>query len=103
MNLREFVILALCFSLYGCSDYQTGYRDGYAEHDKKQWFVFGRDRYFKGYHSGHAEKFQQDWVFENPVEENLLHCPSVIVRTDPLMFLPSEYKRIAQDIYQIIE
>ena len=103
MFLRELILLTLCFSLYGCSDYQTGYRDGYAAHDKNEWIVFGRDRYFKGYHSGQAEKFQQEWVIENPVKENLLHCPTIMVRTDPLMFLPPEYKRIAQDIYQIEE
>lgn len=99
MYLRKVVIFIICFFLYGCSDYQSGYRDGYGEHDKKQWIVFGRDEYLNGYQSGQAEKFQQDWIAENPVETNALHCPAIIVRADPLMFLPPEYKRIAPDIY----
>ncbi len=38
---------------------------------------------------------------QNPIETNGLQCPDIIVRADPLMFLPAEYKRIEQDIYQI--
>jgi len=101
VNLRKVVILIICFSLYGCSDYQTGYKDGYADNDKKQWVVIGRGEYLNGYFSGQAEKFQQDWVLENPVKTNGLQCPDIIVRADPLMFLPPGYKRIAPDTYQI--
>ncbi len=100
MYLRKVVILIICFSLYGCSDYQTGYRDGYEENDKKQWVGFGRGGYLNGYFSGQAEKFQQDWVSEILTETNGLQCPDIIVRADPLMFLPPGYKRIAPDIYQ---
>jgi len=103
MYLRKVVILIICYSLYGCGDYQAGYRDGYADNDKKQWIVFGRSGYLNGYHSGQAEKFQQDWVLENPVETNALQCSDIIVRDDLLMFLPPGYKRIAQDIYQMSE
>ncbi len=103
MYLRKVVFLIIYFSLYGCGDYQAGYRDGYEDNDKKQWVVFGRGEYLNGYFSGQAGKFQQDWVLENPVETNALQCPDIIVRADPLMFLPPGYKRIAQDIYQISE
>ena len=103
MYLRKAVILIIYSSLYSCSDYQSGYRDGHGEHDEKQWIVFGRGEYLNGYHSGQAEKFQQDWISENPVETDLLQCPSIIVRVDPLMFLPSEYKKIAPDTYQVSE
>ena len=99
MALQKIAVLILFFCLYGCSDYSSGYRDGYAGSDKEQWIVFGRDDYLKAYSSGQAEKFQQDWVLENPLEPGLLHCPSIIVRADPLMFLPSEYKEIAPGIY----
>ena len=103
MYLQKTVILIICFSLYGCSDYQSGYKDGYGEDDKKQWIVFGRSSYLNGYNSGQAEKFQQDWVLEYPVEPNLLHCPTILDRDDPLTYLLPGYKRIAQDIYQIRE
>ena len=99
MILQKTVLLIIFSFLYGCSDYQTGYRDGYADSDKKQWLVFGRGDYRNGYSSGQAEKFQDDWVLENPVEPGLLHCPSIVVRVDPLMFLPATYKEIAQDVY----
>ena len=100
MYLRKVVLLIISFSLYSCSDHQSGYKDGYGGNDKKQLIVFGRGEYLNGYHSGQAEKFQQDWVSENPVEINGLQCPSIIVLADPLMFLPPEYKRIAPDVYQ---
>jgi hypothetical protein len=99
MALQKKVILILFCFLYGCSDYISGYREGYGGSDKKQWIVFGRGDYLKGFHSGQAEKFQDDWLLENPVEESLMECPSVVLRADPLMFLPAEYKKIATDIY----
>jgi hypothetical protein len=98
MVLQKTVLFILVVSLYGCSDYQTGYIDGY-EDNKKQWIVFGSGEYLKGYSIGQAEKFQQDWVSEYPVETNALHCPAIIVRADPPRFLPAEFKEIAQDIY----
>ncbi len=99
MHLNKTVLIIIFSFLYGCSDHQTGYRDGYGDIDKKKWVVFGRGNYLKGYSSGQADKFQDDWILENPIEPGLLHCPSIIVRADPLMFLPADYKKIAKDIY----
>lgn len=95
---KNILFILFCF-LYGCSDYPSGYREGYEGKDKKQWIVFGRGDYLKGFQSGQAEKFQDDWVLENPVEESLMQCPSIAVRTDPLWFLPADYKEIAPNIY----
>lgn len=99
MVLQKTIIFIFFCCLYGCSDYQSGYREGYGDIDKKQWIVFGREDYLNGYESGQAEKFQQDWVLENPVDTEALHCPAVVLRANPLMFLPSEYIEIAPDIY----
>lgn len=99
MILQKTIFLILCCSLYGCSDYPSGYREGYEGSDKKQWILFRRGDYINGYESGVAEKFQEDWMLENPVDTGILHCPSIVVRTNPLMLLPAEYREIAQDIY----
>lgn len=98
MTLRNVLVFIICFFLYGCSDYPSGYRDGYGD-NKKQWIVFGRADYLNGYQSGLAEKFQQDWLLENPVDTEALHCPAIIIRANPLMLLPAEYTEIAPDIY----
>jgi hypothetical protein len=99
MSLQNIILFIFLFILCGCSDYPAGYRDGYGDIDEKKWIVFGRGEYQRGFHSGQAEKFQEDWLLENPIEPDLLYCPSNIVRADPLMFLPKEFKEIAQDIY----
>ncbi len=103
MYIRKTVILIIFFFLYGCGGYPSGHKDGYEGTEKKKWIVFGRSEYLKGFYEGEAKKFQQDWLAENPVEIGGLQCPDTIVRADPLMFLPPEYKRITQDIYQISE
>lgn len=100
MKLPNNVLVLLLFLFSGCSDYPTGYLEGYEGGNKKQWIVFGRSEYLKGYQSGQAEKFQDDWLLENPVEEGTLHCPTHIFPADPLMFLPVEYKEIAPNIYR---
>ena len=96
VKLSLFIIL---FLLSGCSDYPSGYREGYEGNDKKQWIVFGRSNYSEGFYSGQAERFQYDWLLENPIEDSLMQCPSIVERADPLMFLPSEYKEIAPNVY----
>ncbi len=101
MYLRKVTILMICFFICSCGDYQSGYRDGYAEKEKNRWIVFEEAEYLKGFNSGQAEKFQEDWVSEKLTETNELQCQDIIVRADPLMFLPAEYKRIAPGIYQI--
>ncbi len=102
MTLKNIFILVFSLNLYGCSDYQTGYKEGYQGNDKNQWVVFGKEGYFEGYHSGQAEMFQQDWLAENPVETSLLQCPTTFIHTDPLNVLPTGYEQIAQDVYQIV-
>ena len=99
MYLRISLIFTCFLFFYGCSDHQTGYREGYENNGKKQWIVFGRSDYLKGYSSGQAEKFQDDWVSEEPIEVGLLNCPSIIIPADPLMFLPTDYKQMSHDIY----
>ena len=101
--IRNVIILISCFFLYSCSDFEVGYSDGYEGRDKNNWIVFAKDRYHDGYHSGQAEKFQQDWLTEDPIEIGLLHPPTTFIRTDPLNVMPDEYKRIAQDVYQIAD
>jgi len=99
MIIQKTIFFILLCSLYACSDYPSGYREGYEGSDKKQWIVFGRGDYSDGYHSGLAEKFQDDWLLENPVNTNTLHCPAIVVRANTLMFLPAAYKEIAPNIY----
>lgn len=99
MVLKKTITFLLFFSLYSCSDYQAGYKDGYEGIDKRQWLVFGRGDYIDGYQSGEAEKFQQDWVSEYPVEIKGLQCRSIIINADPFMLLPTKFKEISSDIY----
>ncbi|MFB3101357.1 MAG: hypothetical protein ACE1ZM_07930 [Gammaproteobacteria bacterium] len=101
MLLRELIVLIICCFIYGCSDYPSGYKDGYGSIDKRQWIVFGRSEYLSGFEAGKAEKFQQDWLAENFSDINHLQCPVVTILADPLMFLPTEYKRVAPDTYQL--
>ena len=103
MNILKTPLFIFLLMLSGCSDYQTGYQAAYAGNDKNRWIVFGIGDYLKGYESGLAERFQQDWILENPVDTDALHCPSIVLRANPLMFLPTEYSEIAQDIYSNLE
>ena len=100
MNLHNSIFSALLLLISGCSDYPTGYNEGYEGSNKNQWIVFGRSEYFNGYHSGQAAKFQDDWLLENPTQVSSLHCPTNIIPADPLMFLPAGYDKIAPDIYR---
>ena len=102
MLLRKLIVLIICCFIYGCSDYPSGYKDGFGSIDKRQWIVIGRSEYQSGYESGKAEKFQQDWLAENFTDTNRLRlqCPDVFL-ADPIIFLPIEYKRTGLDTYQI--
>lgn len=100
MCLRKIIFLFCFFPLYACGDFKSGYQAGYEQSDRNQWIVFGRDDYLKGYHAGQAEQFQQDWLAENPDESDALHCPVVITKADPLMFLPAEYKEVSPGVYR---
>ncbi len=92
MLLRELIVLIICCFIYGCSDYPSGYKDGYGSIDKRQWIVFGSSEYLSGFEAGKAENFS---------DINHLQCPVVTILADPLMFLPTEYKRVAPDTYQL--
>ena len=102
MHRRKLIILVISCFIYGCSDYPSGYKDGYGSIEKKQWIVFGKKDYLDGFHVGKGDKFQQDWLAENLPETNQLqlHCPDVFL-ADPIIFLPIEYKRTGFDTYQI--
>jgi len=99
MMIKKIGILPVFLLLLACSDYPEGYRDGVANSDKRQWVIFGKSKYLQGYASGQAEKFQQEWLLENPVDESIMHCPSIVQRAEPLMFMPTEYSQIGTDIY----
>jgi hypothetical protein len=72
LKLNIFIIILF---LSACSDYQSGYREGYEGSEQRQWIVLGRADYHDGFHSGQANKFQDDWLLENPIEESLMQCP----------------------------
>jgi len=101
MHFRKLIILIICYFIYGCSDYPSGYKDGYGSIEKKQWVILGRADYSEGYQAGKAEKFQEEWFAENLKDMNQLQCPVVTTLADPLMFLPVEYKKVGIDTYQI--
>ena len=101
MHARKIIILFICHFIYGCSDYPSGFKDGYGNNAQEQWIVFGKAEYLEGFQAGKAEKFQQDWLAENYSDINHLQCPVVTILADPLMFLPTEYKRVAPDTYQL--
>jgi len=99
--------LIFCLLATGCSDYQTGYQEGfghgYQEAKHNKWIVFGRDDYLRGYDAGQAEKFQEEWVSEDALElgDSPLRCRDIKIEADALMFLPAEYRRISTDTYQL--
>ena len=101
MCLNKTIVLITCCIICGCSDYASGYKDGYENTEENKWIVFGRSLYQDGFYAGRSEKFQQEWFDENMADMNLLQCPVVTIRADPLMFLPTEYKRVASDIYKL--
>jgi hypothetical protein len=101
MPLRKTIILISCYFIYGCSDYQSGHKDGYESAEKKQWIVFGRSEYMDGFYAGEAEKFQQDWLAENYSDINQLQCPVVTILADPFNYLPAEYIRVGPDTYKL--
>ena len=68
---------------------------------KNKKIIFGKEGYLEGFQEGKAEKFQQNWLAENYSDINHLQCPVVTILADPLMFLPTEYKRVGPDIYKI--
>jgi len=100
MLLREIIILTSCCFLYSCSDYPSGYKDGYGSNGKRQWIVFGKADYLEGFHEGKADKFQQEWFAENLSDINQLQCPVVTILEDPFNYLPADYKRVGPDIYK---
>lgn len=100
MHLEKIIILIACYFIYGCSDYPSGYKDGYENNEQMQWIIFGKEGYLEGFQEGKAEKFQQNWLAENYSDINHLQCPVVTILADPLMFLPAEYKRVGPDTYK---
>lgn len=101
MHPGKTIILISCCCIYGCSDYPSGYKDGYGSIEKRQWIVFGKEGYLEGFHEGKSDKFQQDWFAENLSDINQLQCPVVSILTDPFIYLPAEYKRVGPDTYKM--
>ncbi|MFT5426021.1 MAG: hypothetical protein ACI9ZT_000962 [Gammaproteobacteria bacterium] len=101
MNYKIGIILLTCYFIAGCSDYASGYKDGYENSAKKQWIVFGGSNYLEGFQNGEAEKFQDEWFVDNLTDMNQLQCSIITVRADPLTFLPSEYERVGPDTYKV--
>jgi hypothetical protein len=103
MKIRTHVLIVLMsgFILCGCDNYQTGYQDGYAKKEEKHLIIFDRAGYRKGYQAGQSEVFQSDWISENTFEDDGLQCRDIIVKADPLMFLPDGYKEATTDVYQL--
>jgi len=99
----KLVILMLCLLLTACGSYESGYIDGYQEKDNKQWILFGRNQYNEGFQAGRMEVFQDDWLAENLADMSIgkNQCPDITLKADPLMFLPSNWKRIGPDLYEI--
>ena len=97
----RFAILVSGFLLYGCDNYHAGYQDGYTKNKENNWIIFDRAGYENGYHAGQAEVLQSEWVTENTYEDDRLQCRDIIVRADPLLFLPYGYDEVTTDIYQI--
>ena len=95
-------VIVCCLFLFACSDYKSGYRDA-LNNESSQWVVFGKSEYTRGYHSGEAERYQNDWLLESDVQSSEFSCPAIIIKADPLLFLPENYERIAPDTYQLIE
>lgn len=98
MSQHTLVFIALIL-LSACSDYQTGYTDGYDSKEQQQWIVFGRNDYVTGFHAGQAEKFQVDWLAENPLRDDIRYCPDFITTVDATYILPKGYSNIGLDMY----
>ncbi len=102
MQPGKMFVLISCCCIYGCSDYPSGYKDGFESNEKNEWIVSGRSEYLEGFEVGKAEKFQQDWLAENFIETNQLRlqCPDEFL-ADPFMYLPADYKRVGPNTYKL--
>jgi hypothetical protein len=98
---RLLPVLMIGSFLYGCDKYQTGYQDGYSKKAENNWIIFDRTGYKQGYHAGQAEVFQSEWVTENTYEDDGFQCRDIIVKADPLMFLPEGYRRVTTGSYEL--
>ena len=87
----------LLLGIAGCSDYKSGFEDGYDGVEKQGWIVFGKADYLQGFSDGEADKFQQDWVSVNTLEGDTRTCRAPVITTEAGMFTPVGYQRVAQD------
>jgi hypothetical protein len=95
-------ILVHCLLLTACGNYETGYVDGMHGNNENRWIVYGRSQYQLGYHQGNMEAFQNDWLIESSADIDAIdkQCPEIIVKVDPLSFLPADWKKTGPDQYQ---
>jgi hypothetical protein len=102
-HLLKYLIAILMsgFLLYGCGNYQIGYKDGYGGKTENNWIIFDRTGYKQGYHAGQAEIFQSEWVSENTYEDDGLQCRDIIVKANALMFLPYGFHEVMTDVYEM--
>ena len=80
-------IIACLLSLTAaCSDYQTGYDNGYNNVEARNWLVSGRREYQEGYQQGQMQAFHDDWYAENADDIDVgLSCPAVVMRVSPVI------------------
>ena len=88
-------IIACLISLTAaCSDYQSGYENGYNNVEARNWLVLGRQEYQEGYQEGQMQAFHDNWYAENADDIDVgLSCPAVVMRVSPLI-VTKEHGRI---------
>ncbi len=94
-------IVIVLFS-FGCSDYQSGYQDGY-EGMEQRWTLFGYDEYSNGYQIGKADKFQEDWESENAIDidDELLQCRDIFFEVNHTNFSLQNYTKSSGNVYSL--
>ena len=102
LKYKQFVLCSLLL-LSGCSDYQAGYKDGYAGADRNKWLLLGKADYMEGFHAAEAERFQQDWLEENPLDTEGLSCKPPAMKVGQLNISLYGYERVSEDIFLLSE
>ena len=104
MNIDIRVIL-LCAVLFGagCSNYETGFDDGFAGTELHSWIFIGKSDYIRGYYDGEADRLHNDWTAVNAVEDDRLICraPAQLIQSD--QFSPVGYQHVAENVFRKLE
>ena len=83
----------------GCSNYESGYHDGYRDKSANKWLSLVSSRYEKGYQDGAAEKFFSDWMMENEDDITEQSCPVILTELHPLMYLTPGYEETQPGLF----